>query len=102
MKAIAEQDAKKVKKVFHRRRLKYLANYDTADILNHFKSGKTYKKDMDTQKKVLFKIFMKKILYQESYHIRTNKKKSSCQLVNKSMYLSELWRHHCLVLTSYL
>ena len=40
MKAIAEQDAKKAKKVFHRRRLKYLANYDTADILNHFKSQK--------------------------------------------------------------
>ena len=55
---------------FHRRRLRDLANYDSADILNHFKSGKAYKKDMDTQKKVI-KIFMKKILYQRSYHIRT-------------------------------
>ena len=40
MKAIADQDAKKAKKVFHRRRLRDLANYDSADILNHFKSGK--------------------------------------------------------------
>ena len=33
--------------------VRYLANYDSANILNHFKSGKTYKKDMDTQKKVI-------------------------------------------------
>ena len=43
MKVIADQDAKKAKKVFHHRRLRYLAN--------NFKSGKTYKKDMDTQKR---------------------------------------------------
>ena len=60
MKAIADQDAKKAKKVFHRRRLRYLAKYDSADILNHFKSGKTYKKDMDTQKKVIVQDFYEK------------------------------------------
>ena len=51
--AIVEQDAKKGKKVFHHCRLRHLANFDSADILNHFKSDKTYKKDMDTQKKVI-------------------------------------------------
>ena len=29
---------------FHRRRLRDLANYDSADILNHFKSGKAKQK----------------------------------------------------------
>ena len=60
MKAIADQDAKKAKKVFHCRRLRHLANYDSADILNHFKSTKTYKKDMDTQKKVIVQDFYEK------------------------------------------
>ena len=60
MKAIADQDAKKVKTVFHHRRLKHLANYDSADILNHFKSGKTYKKDLGTQKKVIVRDFYEK------------------------------------------
>ena len=27
--------------------------YDRADILNHFKSGKTYKKDIDTKKVIV-------------------------------------------------
>ena len=60
MKAIADQDAKKAKTVFHHRRLKHLANYDSADILNHFKSGKTYKKDLGTQKKVIVRDFYEK------------------------------------------
>ena len=60
MKAIADQDAKKAKKVFHHRRLRHLANYDSADILNHFKSGKIYKKDMVTQKKVIVQDFYEK------------------------------------------
>ena len=51
---------KKPKKVFHHRRLRHLANYDSADILNYFKSGKTYKKDMDTQKKVIVEDFYEK------------------------------------------
>ena len=60
IKAIADQDAKTPKKVFHHRRLRHLANYDSADILNYFKSGKTYKKDMDTQKKVIVEDFYEK------------------------------------------
>ena len=51
MKAIADEDAKKAEKVFHHLRLKHLANYYSADILNCYKSCKTYKKDMDTQRK---------------------------------------------------
>ena len=44
MKAITNQDAKKAKKVFHCHKLSHLANYDSADILNHFKSGKAKQK----------------------------------------------------------
>ena len=60
MKAIADQGAKKARKIFHLRRLRHLANYDSAGILNHFKSGKIYKKDMDTQKKVIVQDFYEK------------------------------------------
>ena len=60
MKAITNRDAKKAKKVFHCHKLSHLANYDSADILNHFKSGKAYKKDMDTQKKVIVQGFHEK------------------------------------------
>ena len=69
--------------------------------VNHFKSGKAYKKDMDTQKKVIVQDFYEKDIISRVLPYK-NKKKSSCQLVNKSMYLSELWRYHCLMLTSYL
>ena len=44
MKVIADQDAKKAKKVFHHRRLRHLANYDSADILNHLNVAKLPKK----------------------------------------------------------
>ena len=60
MKVIADQDAKKAKKVFHCCMLRHSANYDSADILNHFKSGIAYKKDMDTQKKVIVQDFYEK------------------------------------------
>ena len=41
MKAIADQDAKKAKKVFHHHTSRHLGNYDSADILNDSKYGKT-------------------------------------------------------------
>ena len=44
MKVIADQDAKKAKKVFRHRRLRHLANYDSADILNHLNVAKLPKK----------------------------------------------------------
>ena len=50
MKAIADQDAKKAK-VFHRHRSRHLGNYDSADILNDSKSGKTLKKRYGHSKK---------------------------------------------------
>ena len=62
MKAITNRDAKKAKKVFHCHKLSHLANYDSADILNHFKSGKAYKKDMDSQKKVIVQDFYEKYI----------------------------------------
>ena len=68
MKTIADQ--KKAKKVFHCRMLRHLANYDSANILNHFKSGKAYKNDMDNQKKVIVQDFYEKSII-SSYHIRT-------------------------------
>ena len=72
MKAIADEDAKKAEKVFHHLRLKHLANYYSADILNCYKSCKAYKKDMDTQKKVIVQDFYEKdIISIESYRIRT-------------------------------
>ena len=46
MKAIVDQDVKKAKKVFHHHRLRHLANYNSADNLNHFKSGQIYQKNM--------------------------------------------------------
>ena len=49
-----------MKKVFHHFRLRHLANYNSADILHHFKSGKTYKKGMDTQKSVIVQSFYEK------------------------------------------
>ena len=92
IKAIADQDAKKPKKVFHHRRLRHLANYDSADILNYFKSGKTYKKDMDTQKKVIVEDFYEKDIISRVLPYKNLTKKICCQMVNQSMYLSELWR----------
>ena len=62
MKAIADQDAKKAKKVFHYRRLRRLANYESAGILNHFKSGKTNKQDIDSQKKKIVEDFHEKYI----------------------------------------
>lgn len=47
VKAIADQDSKKARKMFHHRRLRHLSNYNNADILKHFKSGKSYKKNVD-------------------------------------------------------
>ena len=63
MKAITDQDAKNAKKSFSPPQVRHLANYDSADTLNHFKSDKRTKK--------MFKTFMKKILYEGSYHTRT-------------------------------
>ena len=49
MKAIVDQDVKKAKKVFHHHRLRHLANYNSADNLNHFKSGKIYQKKYESE-----------------------------------------------------
>ena len=101
-KTIADQDAKKAKKVFHYRRLRHLANYDSAGILNHFKSDKTNKQDSDSQKKKIVEDFHKKYIVSRILPYKKLKKKLSCQMVNESMYLSELRRQHCLMPTSYL
>ena len=54
--------AKKAEKVFHHQRLRHLINYNSAEILNHFKSGRIYKKDTGTQKKVIAQYFYKIII----------------------------------------
>ena len=54
--------AKKAEKVFHHQELRHLINYNSAEILNHFKSGRIYKKYTATQKKVIAQYFYKIII----------------------------------------
>ena len=65
--------------------LRHLVNYDSADIPNHFKSGKTCKKDMDTQKKVNVQDFYEKDMISKVLPYKKLTKKLCCQMVNKSM-----------------
>ena len=74
-KTIADQDAKKAKKVFHYRRLRHLANYDSAGILNHFKSGKTNKHDSDSQKKKIVEDFHERYIVSRVLPYKKLKKK---------------------------
>ena len=74
-KTIADQDAKKAKKVFHYRRLRHLANYDSAGILNHFKSGKTNKQDSDSQKKKIVEDFHERYIVSRVLPYKKLKKK---------------------------